>query len=183
MMTTDLQKQATQNTTKRKSKHYVNNGDFLKALIEYQSYVNQCKEENKRKPPIPKYIGECIMQIANRLSHKPNFVNYSFRNEMISDGIENCFLYLHNFNPEKSNNAFAYFTQIIKFAFIRRIQKERKQMFIRHKISEMQLYLNTRKYNEHENENAEEFIRQYEKMLEEKRLKVKRSNKKEVEKV
>lgn len=183
MNQTDKSLKTQQVTTKKRSKHYVNNNDFLNALIEHQKDVERCTALSIEKPPVPKYIGECILQIANRLSHKPNFVNYSFRSEMISDGVENCILYLHNFDPNKTNNPFAYFTQIIKFAFIRRIQKERKQIFIRHKISEMQLYSNTRKNNETDLENADEFVRQYEEMLEEKREKAKRLAKKAVDSI
>jgi len=85
---------------------------------------------------IPRYIGECFLKIANHLSYKPNFVNYMFREDMISDGIENCVQYIKNFNPEKSSNPFAYFTQIIHYAFLRRIQKEKRQMDIRGKLIE-----------------------------------------------
>jgi DNA-directed RNA polymerase specialized sigma subunit len=85
---------------------------------------------------MPNYVAECIMKIATHLSHKPNFVNYTFREDMISDGIENCLQYVDNFDPDKSNNPFAYFTQIIYFAFIRRIQKEKKQLYIKYKATE-----------------------------------------------
>lgn len=123
--------------TKKPSKpHYVNNPDFLAALIKYKAQVKQCKEEGKPSPRVPPYIGECIYNIATRLSHKFNFTNYSYREEMVSDGIENCLIYLNNFDPEKSNNPFAYFTQIIYFAFLRRIQKEKKQLYIKHKVLE-----------------------------------------------
>ena len=80
------------------------------------------------------YIGDCFMKIATHLSYKPNFVNYMFREDMISDGIENCVQYIENFNPEKSKNPFAYFTQIIYYAFLRRIQKEKRQLEIKNKI-------------------------------------------------
>lgn len=116
------------------SKHYVNNADFLKAIIEYKQNVVEAQQANTTTPQIPNFIGECVLSIAQRLSFKPNFVGYSFRDEMISDGIENCLMYFNNFNPEKSSNPFAYFTQIIWFAFIRRIQKEKKQTLIKGKI-------------------------------------------------
>ena len=95
-----------------------------------------CESEGKQLPRIPEYVGECIWQIANRLSTKPNFVNYTYRDEMISDGIENCVMVIKNFDPNKSQNPFAYFTQIIYYAFIRRIQKEKKQTYIKHKSLE-----------------------------------------------
>ena len=82
---------------------------------------------------LPEYAGECFLKIAERLSHRPNFINYAFREEMVSDGIENCVMYAGNFNPEKSTNPFAYFTQIIYFAFLRRIEKEKKQLYIKYK--------------------------------------------------
>ena len=91
-------------------------------------------------PPVPDYVGECFLKIANGLSFRPNFINYTYRDEMISDGIENCLQYVYNFDPNKSNNPFAYFTQIIYFAFIRRIQKEKKQTHIKHKIIEKEEY-------------------------------------------
>ena len=121
---------------KKKSEHYVNNKEFLEALIVYRSKVEHAKENDLPKPRITNYLGECFLKIATHLSYKPNFVNYMFREDMISDGIENCVQYIKNFNPEKSSNPFAYFTQIIHYAFLRRIQKEKRQMDIRSKIIE-----------------------------------------------
>jgi len=123
--------------TTKKPKQYVNNADFLKALIEYKQKVKDAKEQNLPEPKIPDYIGECWMKIAEGLSHKPNFINYTYRDEMIADGIENCLMYFDNFNPDKSNNPFAYFTQIIYYAFLRRIQKEKKQLYVKYKATEM----------------------------------------------
>lgn len=109
-------------------KHYVNNKDFLDAVVAY-------KELLKEKPDsrVPHYVGECIMKICERLSTNRNFIGYSFRDEMISDGIENCISAVHLFNPEKTNNPFAYFTQIAWNAFLRRIMKEKKEQYIKHK--------------------------------------------------
>tara|TARA_R100000951_G_scaffold70615_3_gene59520 strand:- start:259 stop:801 length:543 start_codon:yes stop_codon:yes gene_type:complete len=121
---------------KKGKTNYINNPDFLQAMIEYKDKVAVAQEGDNPKPQVPTYIGECFMKIATRLSHKPNFINYSFRDEMICDGIENCMQYIDNFNPEKSNNPFAYFTQIIYFAFLRRIDKEKKQLYIKFKMSE-----------------------------------------------
>jgi hypothetical protein len=140
-------------TKRKRSEHYVNNKEFLAALIKYREDVEisykkkfdvhlyeQPKGERGKswqgKPPIPRYIGECFLKIANHLSFKPNFVNYIFKEDMISDGIENCVQYIHNFNPEKSQNPFAYFTQIIHYAFLRRIQKEKRQLDVKNKIIE-----------------------------------------------
>lgn len=122
--------------TKKTKTNYINNPDFLKAMIDYKAKVAQATSDGKPKPQVPPYIGECFMKIATRLSHKPNFINYTYRDEMICDGIENCMQYIDNFNPEKSNNPFAYFTQIIYFAFLRRIDKEKKQLYIKFKMSE-----------------------------------------------
>ena len=121
---------------KKKSEHYVNNKQLLEALIVYREKVAAAKENDEPKPRITNYLGECFLKIATHLSYKPNFVNYMFRDDMISDGIENCVQYIHNFNPEKSRNPFAYFTQIIHYAFLRRIQKEKKQLEIKTKIIE-----------------------------------------------
>ena len=123
-------------TTRKKSIHYVNNKDFLDALIEYKRKVIVSQEKGEPKPRITNYLGECFLKIATHLSFKPNFVNYIFKDDMISDGIENCVQYIHNFNPEKSTNPFAYFTQIIHFAFLRRISKEKRQLEIKNKILE-----------------------------------------------
>jgi len=121
---------------KKKSEHYVNNKELLEALIVYRAKVAHAKENDLTKPRITNYLGECFLKIATHLSYKPNFVNYMFRDDMISDGIENCVQYIHNFDPEKSRNPFAYFTQIIHYAFLRRIQKEKKQLDIKTKIIE-----------------------------------------------
>ena len=135
---------------KKKTEHYVNNKELLEAMIVYRAKVAVAREKFVKKydkeppksgawegkPRIPNYLGECFLKIATHLSYKPNFVNYMFGEDMISDGIENCVQYIHNFNPEKSQNPFAYFTQIIHYAFLRRIQKEKKQLEIKTKIIE-----------------------------------------------
>ena len=123
---------------KKNPLHYVDNQQFLESMIEYQKEIKNAKETDTSLPPIPEYLGECFMKIANRLSFRPNFINYAFRDDMISDGIENCIQYMNNFNPEKSSNPFAYFTQIIYYAFVRRIQKEKKQLYIKYKTMDTQ---------------------------------------------
>jgi hypothetical protein len=120
----------------KRSEHYVNNKEFLCALENYFAEIERAKLEGKPKPVIPRYIGECFLKIANHLSYKPNFVNYMFKDDMICDGIENCVRYIHNFSPDKSKNPFAYFTQIIYYAFLRRISQEKKQLEIKNKILE-----------------------------------------------
>ena len=121
---------------KTKSEHYVNNKEFLKAIVIYSNQCLRAEEAGEPRPRITNYLGECFVKIATHLSYKPNFVNYMFREDMISDGIENCVQYIKNFDPAKSSNPFAYFTQIIHYAFLRRIQKEKRQMDIRAKIIE-----------------------------------------------
>jgi len=120
--------------TKTQKEHYVNNKEFLAAMIDYKQAIKEAEKKKKQRPPVTDYIGSCFLKIANHLSYRPNFINYTFRDDMISDGIENCLQYLDNFNPEKSNNPFAYFTQIIYYAFVRRIQKEKKQVTIKQKL-------------------------------------------------
>ena len=121
---------------RQRSTHYVDNKKFLEAMKEWKNRCKEAEEEGEPQPPVTNYIGECFLKIANHLSYRPNFINYTYRDEMISDGIENCLQYCGNFNPDKSKNPFAYFTQIIYYAFIRRIQKEKKQQHIRHKVIE-----------------------------------------------
>jgi hypothetical protein len=122
--------------SEKKPKHYINNADFLAALVEYRKLCDDAKSNGKEDPRIPNYIGECFLKIAEHLSRKPNFISYSFRDEMISDGIENCLMYFRNFDPTKSSNPFAYFTQIIYFAFLRRIMKEKKQLYVKYKATQ-----------------------------------------------
>lgn len=116
--------------------HYVNNKDFLTALIVYLDELKECEAKGLEKPQVSEYIGECIVKIANELSNKSNFVSYTFKDEMISDAIENCFVYIDRFDPAKSSNPFAYFTQIAYYAFVRRIQKEKKQVATRYRYIE-----------------------------------------------
>jgi len=120
----------------KKNKHYIDNKRFYTEILKHKADVEKAKAEGKPEPRIPAYIGECLFKIATRLSLKPNFVSYTFREEMISDGLENCINYFSNFNPEKSDNPFSYFTQIIWFAFIRRIDKEKKHLYIKQKTLE-----------------------------------------------
>jgi hypothetical protein len=166
--------------------HYVNNADFLKALIQYKKDCRKAKREGTTKPKIPDYVGKCLMLIAENLSHKPNFISYSFRDEMIADGIENCVMYFDNFDPKKSKNPFAYFTQIIYFAFIRRIHKEKKQLYVKYKSTEQIGVLDEYEQFELEEnggsskqfemyDNISEFIHNYEQTKLNKKKKVKKS--------
>lgn len=116
------------------STHYVNNAQMLDAIKQYKAEIVKAREEGREDPRIPEYIGECILKIANRLSRKANFVNYSYREDMVLDGIENCMICINSFDPAKSSNPFSYFTQVIYFAFLRRIAKEKKQSYIKGRL-------------------------------------------------
>ena len=118
---------------KKSTAHYVSNKELFEAMKKFKVICEEAENIGER-PKVPEYIGECILKIANGLSNRPNFINYTYKDEMISDGIENCLQYIYNFNPAKSKNPFAYFTQIIYYAIIRRIQKEKKQQHIKHKM-------------------------------------------------
>ena len=120
----------------QKSSHYVDNKKFLQALIEYRQSVDEASAKGEEPPIVSKYIGECFIKIATHLSYKSNFINYTFKDDMISDGIENCLTAVAKFDPAKSSNPFAYYTQVIYFAFIRRIQKEKKQQATKYKLME-----------------------------------------------
>jgi len=124
----------------KKNPHYVNNKDFYDALLVYKNKVKAAKEQNLPAPPITNYLGDCFLKIATHLSYRPNFINYMYRDDMICDGIENCIQYVDNFDPAKSTNPFAYFTQIVYYAFLRRIAKEKRQMDIKDKLIERSGY-------------------------------------------
>jgi len=132
--------------------HYVDNEKFLKEMIIYKRGFDEAKEKDELPPMISEYLGECFMKIAQRLSFRPNFINYAFKDDMISDGIENCVQYIKNFNPEKSSNPFAYFTQIIYYAFIRMIQKEKKYLASTTEVCSLYVDLDKRKVTEFEDE-------------------------------
>ena len=126
---------------KRAGVHYVNNREFSQAVVDYVNLVKKAKTENTEIPRITEYIGRCFLRIAEGLSHKPNFVRYTYREEMVMDGVENCIKAIMNYNIEAatrtgSPNAFAYFTQINYYAFIRRIMKEKKQQDIKFRYIE-----------------------------------------------
>ena len=120
----------------KKKEHYLNNTEFLAELEKYRAKVQRAKEAGQPKPRVNNYIGGCFLKIATHLSYRPNFINYMYKDDMVCDGIENCIQYIDNFDPAKSKNPFAYFTQIVYFAFLRRIAKEKRQMEIRDKIIE-----------------------------------------------
>ena len=166
-----------------RSRNYVNNPEFLQAIIDYKTVCEEAEESGDVNPPIPNYIGQCIYQIATRLASKPNFSGYSYKDEMISDGLENAVQALGNFDPQKSSNPFAYFTQIIWYAFLRRIDKEKKQLYIRHKVIENSVINGTAVekdnngdpgeagYIDLNNDYMNDFVKTYENKLAEKKAK------------
>ena len=121
---------------RKQSIHYVNNATFSQAVVDYVSHVEKCKKEKESVPKVPDYIAQCFLRIAEGLSHKANFIRYTYREEMVMDAVENCLKAISNYNLEAATrtgkpNAFAYFTQITWFAFLRRITKEKKQQDIK----------------------------------------------------
>jgi hypothetical protein len=121
--------------------HYVDNKKFGAALVDYAALVNKAKAEDQPIPIVPNYIAECFLKIAEGLSHKVNFIRYTYREEMVMDAVENCLRAITNYNPNAetrtgTQNAFSYFTQICFFAFLRRIEKEKKQQDIKFKFIE-----------------------------------------------
>lgn len=159
--------------------HYVDNKKLFEELSKHRVLVLEAKENKTPKPRLSNYVGECILLIANKLSNRPNFINYPFKDEMISDGIENCLMYIDNFDPAKSNNPFAYITQIVYFAFIRRITKEKKHLYTKHKLIESSMihndHIEQSEWNEkteqhyYENEHMNDFVRSFEETMNKKK--------------
>jgi len=123
---------------RRKSIHYVNNAQFSQAVVDYVGHLEECRKDEITLPKVPDYIAQCFLRIAEGLSHKANFIRYTYREEMVMDAVENCLKAISNYNLEAATrtgkpNAFAYFTQITWFAFLRRITKEKKQQEIKMK--------------------------------------------------
>ena len=120
----------------KKSAHYVNNAEFSQAVVDYVTTVNEAKNEEKQIPKVPDYVAQCFLSIAEGLSHKSNFIRYTYREEMVMDAVENCLKAIENYDIAAATrtgkpNAFAYFTQITWYAFLRRIAKEKKQQDIK----------------------------------------------------
>ena len=173
---------------KKAVNNYINNQDLYAAMVSYKKEVRKLKKI-KEKAPIPNYVGECLLLIAKNLSNHPWFKGYSdhWKQEMISDGVENCVLYLDNFDPKKSKNPFGYFTQITYFSFRRRIDKEKKQQYIRYKNMENYFDLNDSYVggaliDRELYENNQVFIEEYEKNQLNKKKKSARVKEKGVEK-
>lgn len=125
----------------KKRNNYINNKTLYAAMIQHREDLQNSILLEKQKPQVSRYIGESIILICNNLAKKPNFSGYTYKQEMISDGIIDCIAAVDNFNPERTNNPFAYFTQIAWNAFLRRIHKEKKQTYIKHKNYENSVLL------------------------------------------
>ena len=170
---------------KSSDKHYVNNEEFLKSIILYKAKYKKCVDENLPLPQIPNDIGKCLFDISNKLSLRPNFINYTYREEMVSDGLENAMMCITNFDPEKTNNPFGYFTQVIFWAFVRRIQKEQKQQYIKHKVIEKTImvdsgfsgnaFLGEASYLEKTTDYTNGFVERYETTMNKKKQALKKS--------
>lgn len=149
--------------------NYINNKTLYSAMIQYKNSVDDAKKDGVQKPKVTNYIGESILLICNNLAKKPNFSGYTYKQDMISDGIMDCIAAVDNFNPDKTNNPFAYFTQIAWNAFLRRIQKEKKQTYIKHKNYENSVLMDEMWENSNAqlktNEYSDEIVRNYENKL------------------
>jgi hypothetical protein len=126
--------------------HYINNPDFYKSMVDWLNHRENNLQNNLPLPKVPEYVGECFLKIAERLSFKLNFMKYPFREEMVADAVENSLRYAHKFNPQKTQNPFAYFTRVTINAFLRRIHNEKTQLYIKYKYiqnsSEFSDYVN-----------------------------------------
>lgn len=119
---------------KNMSNNYIDNEKFFEEISKWKREVDIADDSGDTRPPATEYIGKCFWDIAEHLSRKSNFMNYPFREDMVGDAVENCLMYAHNFDPSKSKNPFSYFTQITYYAFIRRIEKEKKQNYVKYKL-------------------------------------------------
>jgi hypothetical protein len=144
----------------KKKNHYVDNKQFFADILTYQKACRKAKRNKEPKPKLPDSIGKCLMLIAENLSHKPNFIMYTFRDQMIADAIENCLLYFDNFDPKKGSNPFAYYTQIMRYAFLRRIDLEKEELYVKYKMTQEVGVLD--EYEQFEHEESGGVIRQYE---------------------
>jgi hypothetical protein len=164
-----------------KKELYIDNAKFLAALKAYRLACYRAKRRKHSKPRIPEYLGECFLKLATRISTKPNFKSYTYRDDMISDATENCCQYLYNFNPNKGTNPFGYFTTMIHYAFIRRIEREKKHTYLKYKLMEKGVIDGTQSYDPSESsgqpdttmlnfENVQEFITRFDERMAKRRV-------------
>lgn len=155
---------------RKKSIHYVDNVKFYEEVTKYIKEYNRCQKKKLPTPQVTEYIGECILAIAKKLANSPNFMNYPFKEEMISDGVINVLAYLTNFDYKKYKNPFAYYTQMIWYAFIRKIKDEKKHLYVKMKCIQTTLIdydsevIQASKYgSDYSDLNMNEFIDTFEK--------------------
>lgn len=144
------------------SNNYISNKEFYALLVSYKEKCAEAEKENKPRPKIPDEVARCFLLLATRLSTKSNFSGYTYKDEMVGDGVENCIMACHNFDPEQSQNPFAYFTQIIWYAFLRRIKSEKRHTYVKYKALEHQVLEDI--LNDEDNSQFENFQIENEKM-------------------
>lgn len=180
---------------KKKVKNYIDNEKMYNELVTYKKEYRKAKKENTILPRLSPYLGECFILIAEKLATSPKFMSYIFKEEMIGDSIENCVVYCHNFDEKKYKNPFAYFTQIIWYAFLRRIHKEKKELYIKHKVGENTMLfdpefdetsmddidVDSKMFNEMfvDNDKMNDIIKNFEENLKKKKSKRKKEEKKD----
>ena len=167
------------------STHYINNKEFLALLIAHRNALADAEKKKLPAPQISDEIGLCFLDMAQRISKRPNFSSYTFREDMVSEAVENCLLYIRNFNPDISQNPFGYFTTTIYYAFFRRIEREKKDLYMKYKSAEMQGYVDSPIQDEMINtrhltvyDNISDYINTFEQKREEKRIKQEKKKKK-----
>jgi len=162
--------------------NYIDNKQFLDEMVKFRKSVNKAKRAKEPRPQIPRFIAECFLKIAENYSHNHKFIAYTFKDEMISDAVENCVRYIDNFDPKKSSNPFAYFSQVTFFAFLRRIKREKQELYVKYKSTQICGLTDEYEINETDDgtppfrqfelyDNIAEFIENYEKSLKEKKVK------------
>lgn len=190
---TNTPKKVLTQKTNTSNRNYTDNERFLTTLLDYKKRLKVIRKNGEKLPRIPEYIGEYFLLIATHLGQKAAYNRYSYLDLMISDGVENCLTYFENFNPKKSKNPFAYFTQVIIYAFWRRIAKEHKQQYIKYKAMDMANFINNLNQEDLSElpedmrtelsnniksfDNINDFMRKYEEKQEEKKIRVRMAKK------
>ena len=156
--------------------HYIDNKEFFNAMVEFHRECDHRERSGESPPFISDYIGECFLKIGEKLSYRPNFINYSFRAEMVSDGIEDCLRYVKGFDPNKTSNPFGYFTKIVNNSFLKRIEKEKRVKYFQKKMSLENHYSSQEsELDKDKMSEIEEFVFDYENKIEEKHSRKRKS--------
>ena len=124
---------------KKDSVYYVDKEHFTRCVIAEAREIRTAIANGDELPQISDYVAECIFKICTKLSNSGKFRSYTFLEEMVGDSIVDCVAAVKNFDPEAKTrsgkpNAFGYFTQVAWFAFLRRINTEKKQWAKQNKI-------------------------------------------------